>query len=92
MSFGPGSDMFSPLIRSDSKSGGGVVPDVKIAGGATALSAASAGRHVAQRRNAAQIDKLRAFNMALINRTKSSAWRDLEVAHVQFITFAVRRI
>jgi hypothetical protein len=32
--------MFSPLIRSDSKSGGGVVPDVKITGEDTAPGSA----------------------------------------------------
>ena len=39
--YGPGSDMLSPLIRRDSKSGNGVVAD-EIAGGDTAALGSAA--------------------------------------------------
>jgi hypothetical protein len=56
------------LTRRDSKSGGGVVPDVETTGGDTARSAASVAWHVAQKRNVAQIDRAVAFNMVKTHR------------------------
>ena len=63
VSCGPGSVMFDPLILRASKSGGGAVPDVEITGGDETIRGL---RRMTRppRRNAAQIDKAIAFNVA----------------------------